>query len=83
MDPSVLFIDSTHIKANANKRKYKKKLARRAAQQYKNELDQEVNGDRILHGKKPFTPKTKSIEERQIKESTTDSESGYYVKGGM
>lgn len=81
VDPSVLFIDSTHIKANANKRKYKKKLARRAAQQYKDELDQEVNEDRILHGKKPFTPKTKSVEERQIKESTTDPESGYYVKG--
>lgn len=39
VDPSVLFIDSTHIKANANKRKYKKKFVRRAAQQYKEELD--------------------------------------------
>lgn len=81
MDPSVLFTDSTHIKANANKWKYKKKFVRRAAQQYKEELDQEVNEDRILHGKKPFTPKMKKVEEHETKESTTDPESGYYVKG--
>lgn len=81
MNPSVLFIDSTHIKANANKQKYKKKLVRRAAQHYKDELDQEVNEDRILHEKKPFIPETKSVEERQIKESTTDPESGYYLNG--
>jgi len=81
VDPSVLFIDSTHIKANANKRKYKKKFVRRAAQQYKEELDQEVNEDRILHGKKPFTPKMTKAEEHETKESTTDPESGYYVKG--
>ena len=81
VDPSVLFIDSTQIKANANKRKYKKKFVRRAAQQYKEELDQEVNEDRILHGKKPFTPKMKKAEEHETKESTTDPESGYYVKG--
>lgn len=68
--PSVLFIDSIHIKTNANKRKYKKKLIRRAAQQYKDVLDQEVHEDRILHEKKPFTPKKKSVEEYQIKEST-------------
>lgn len=81
VDPSVLFIDSTHIKANANKRKYKKKFVRRAAQQYKEELDQEVNEDQILHGKKPFTPKMKKAEEHETKKSTTDPESGYYVKG--
>ena len=81
VDPSVLFIDSTHIKANANKRKYKKKFVRRAAQQYKEELELEVNEDRILHGKKPFTPKKRNPEEHEIKESTTDPESGYYVKG--
>jgi len=57
VDPSVLFIDSTQIKANANKRKYKKKLVRRAAQQYKEELDQEVNEDRILHGKSLSPPR--------------------------
>ncbi|MGN7854276.1 hypothetical protein [Exiguobacterium sp. 22311] len=55
MDPSILFIEFTHIKANANKRKYKKKFVRRAAQQYKEELYQEVNGDRIAW-KKAFHP---------------------------
>ncbi|WP_354020159.1 IS1182 family transposase [Exiguobacterium sp. PvP048] len=82
VDPSVLFMDSTHIKANANKRKFKKKkIVRRAIQQYKEELDLEINEDRVLHGKKPFTPKESRLETREIKESTTDPESGYYVKG--
>lgn len=77
MAPSVLFIGCIHIKANANKRKYKKKCVRRVAQQYKEELDQEVNENRILHGKKPFTPKMEKAEEYETKESTTDPESGY------
>ena len=55
LDPSVLFIDSTHIKANANKRKYKKKFVRRAALQYKEELYQEVNEDRALYRKRQET----------------------------
>ena len=56
------------------------KLIRRAVQKYTDELDQEVNEDRS-YMEKNFTPKTKSVEERQIKESTTNSESDYYVKG--
>lgn len=45
-----------------------KKFVRRAAQQYKEELDQEVNEEWILHGKKPFT----KAEEYETKESTTE-----------
>lgn len=82
VDPVVLIIDSTHVKANANKRKYKKKYVRRAARFYQDELEQEINDDREAHGKKRFTPKKKDENDRRLtKESTTDSESGYYVKG--
>lgn len=61
----VLFINFTYIKANANKRKYKKKFVRRAAELYKEELDLEVNEERIFHGKKPFTLKMKKAEEHE------------------
>jgi hypothetical protein len=39
------------------------------------------NADREDHGKKPFPPdKFEKEEVKEIKESTTDPESGYYVK---
>jgi len=74
MDLLVLFIDSSYIKANANKRKFKKKLVRRVAQHYKDELDHVVNNNRILHAQQLFSLKTKSVEERQIKESDRSQE---------
>lgn len=55
VDESVLFIDSTHIKANANKKKKIKKAVPIQAKQYKEQLDKEVNEDREKHGKKPFS----------------------------
>ncbi len=62
VDPVVLFIDSTHVKANANKRKYKKKHVRRAARFYHDELEQEINDDREAHGKKAFYPQEEGRE---------------------
>ncbi|PJZ00742.1 IS5/IS1182 family transposase [Bacillus vallismortis] len=79
VDPSVAFIDSTHVKANANKKKFEKKIARVETRTYKAQLDEEINIDREDHGKKPFPPQNKE-ELKEIKVSTTDPESGYYVK---
>jgi transposase len=79
VDPSVAFIDSTHVKANANKKKFTKEVVNVETRCYQEQLDKEINEDRVAHGKKPFTPQTKN-ETKQIKVSTTDPESGYYVK---
>jgi transposase len=76
-----VFIDSTHVKANANKRKFEKKVVRKETRAYQSRLQEEINGDREEHGKKPFPPdKFEKEEDKEIKESTTDPESGYYVK---
>ncbi|KKI89781.1 transposase, partial [Bacillus sp. SA1-12] len=79
VDPSVVFIDSTHVKANANKRKFIKEAVKAETKSYQTQLEEEINEDRIVHGKKPLTPQTKA-ETKEIKVSTTDPESGYYVK---
>jgi len=76
-----VFIDSTHVKACANKRKFEKKIVRKETRAYEAKLQEELNLDRIDHGKKPFPPeKFEKEETKEIKESTTDPESGYYVK---
>ncbi|WP_110928883.1 IS1182 family transposase [Bacillus massiliglaciei] len=76
-----VFIDSTHVKASANKRKFEKKIVRKETRAYEAKLQEELNQDRVDHGKKPFPPdKFEKEEVKEIKESTTDPESGYYVK---
>ena len=52
--PGVVFVDGTHIKANANTKKVIKKEVPVAAKRYAEELMEEVNADREAHGKKPF-----------------------------
>jgi transposase len=79
VDPSIAFIDSTHVKASANKKKFDKKVVRVETRSYQAQLDDEINVDREEHGKNPFPPQEKK-ETREIKQSTTDQESGYYVK---
>ncbi|MGA5692185.1 IS1182 family transposase [Cytobacillus pseudoceanisediminis] len=76
-----VFVDSTHVKASANKRKFEKKVVRKETRAYQERLQDEINQDREDHGKKPFPPDKFDKEEyKEIKESTTDPESGYYVK---
>lgn len=76
-----VFVDSTHVKASANKRKFEKKVVRKETRAYQERLQEEINQDREDHGKKPFPPdKFEKEEKKEIKESTTDPESGYYVK---
>ncbi|MDP1454877.1 IS5/IS1182 family transposase, partial [Peribacillus frigoritolerans] len=48
---------------------------------YQGRLQDEINQHRENQGKKPFPPDNFDKEEtRAMKESTTDPESGYYVK---
>ncbi|HBT4504435.1 TPA: IS1182-like element ISEfa12 family transposase, partial [Enterococcus faecium] len=75
-----LYIDSTHIKANANKHKFTKEMTYGQAKAYQDELEDEINKERIAVGKRPFTWDTESELSLQ-KISHSDPESGYYVKG--
>lgn len=74
-----LYMDSTHVKANANKHRFNKELTRTEAKSYQKELEKEINDQRIQAGKKPFTwDGEEEVKEKKI--SRTDPESGYYVK---
>jgi transposase len=54
LSPEAVFIDGTHIKANANVNKKIKKAVPEAAKRYSTELMAEVNADREAHGKPPL-----------------------------
>ena len=43
VDPSTVFIDGTHIKASANKKKFQKEQVRKTAKVYSGQLRREVN----------------------------------------
>ncbi|WP_413779286.1 IS1182 family transposase [Anaeroselena agilis] len=80
------FIDATHVKASANKNKYIKKMAQHRAHKYKRDLFIEINEDRQEQGKEPFDdddndPGGEATEQKEVKESTTDPESGMFHKG--
>jgi len=99
LSPSAVFIDGTHIKANANNKKKIKEEIPAASKRYARELMKEVNADREKHEKKPFnddddtpraskpdknTSKKKLARRKKMKtvtRSTTDPESGLFVKG--
>ncbi|SDY63064.1 Transposase DDE domain-containing protein [Thermoactinomyces sp. DSM 45892] len=78
VDPDVVFIDSTHVKASANKKKYSKKVVEAQAKDYQEKLYQEINQERAQNGKKPLAPKTTGMKE--VKENKTDPESGLFIK---
>lgn len=60
VDPSVIFVDGTHVKAAANSKKAKKiVVAKKAARYYDEQLRKEINLDREEHSKKPLKDDTK------------------------
>ena len=81
LSPEAVFIDGTHIKANANINKKVKKSIPVAAKIYEEKLMREINQDRECKGKKPFEPDDNTPEEKEITISTTDPESGMFHKG--
>lgn len=82
VDARTIFIDATHIKANANKKKNRKMLAQKTARRYDKQLREEINQDRIEHGKKPLKDREDDDKgERQITVSTTDPDCGMFHKG--
>lgn len=81
IDDENIFIDGTHIKANANNHKYRNEVIQQSARYYEEELQKEISKDRELHGKKPLKEKTEEPESKNRKVSTTDPESGLFHKG--
>lgn len=78
----VLITDSTHLKANANKRKHQVQVVERSPKDYMEDLEQAIEEDRRNHGKKPLKPREEVVESKEIKVSTTDPDSGYMVRDG-
>jgi len=78
----VLITDSTHLKANANKRKFVKEQVVKSTKAYMEELDEAIRLDREMNGKKPLRVRKEVNEQKEIKVSTTDPDSGYMVRDG-
>ncbi len=78
--PEVIFVDSTHIKANANRKKQMKVHVPAAVKTYEDQLHKEINEDRDDHDKKPLKEEEKE-ETVEKTVSTTDPESGLFHKG--
>ena len=80
---TVLYTDSTHLKANANKNKYDLEQVQVKPQAYLAALDAAVAEDRAAHRKRPLKeqPETEP-ETKEIKVSRTDKDSGYMVRDG-
>jgi len=83
IDPSVVFVDGTHIKASANKKKRQKEMVAKAAKIYDEQLRAEVNAERQAMGKKPFDDDDSDTPPEMVERtmSTTDSESRVFRKG--
>jgi len=78
----VLYTDSTHVKASANKNKFKKAQVEASTRSYLEELESAITADRKAHGKKPLKQKEPVVKTREVKQSTTDPDSGYMVREG-
>lgn len=80
IDLSEIYIDSTHIKASANKKKYTNKEINVEAKKYQQQLEKEINEDREKHGKKPLKKENNHSETKVVTESTIDPDSGIFFK---
>ncbi|MGG1556515.1 IS1182 family transposase, partial [Paenibacillus ferrarius] len=78
----VLISDSTHVKANANKHKFTIEQVQQNTRDYVEELNTAIEADRKAHGKKPLKPREEVNEDKEVKVSTTDPDSGYMIRDG-
>lgn len=60
IDTDTIFVDATHVKACANNKKTRKRIAQKEALWFESELKAEINQDRKDHGKKPLKEKDSS-----------------------
>lgn len=89
----VLYSDSTHLKACANKRHFEVHQVEQTSAAYLAELDAAVDAERAAHGQKPLRRESPGTTDsgdqdgdanpaptKEIKRSTVDPESGYMVR---
>ena len=81
LSPKTVFIDATHIKANANRKKRIKILAEETARAYEKQLLEEINAERAKEGKKPLDDEPPAPPLKEKTASTSDPDSGLFVKG--
>lgn len=79
--PETIFIDATHIKANANKKKSHKIMAKKAARIYDEILKEEINTDRELHNKKSLKENETEPPPKKVTVSDVDPDCGVFHKG--
>lgn len=82
VDGTVLYTDSTHLKANANKNKYDKAVVAKSRSDYWDALDAAIAEERMERGLKPLPPQERRPAEAETKLSRTDPDSGYMVRDG-
>jgi transposase len=78
----VLYTDSTHLKANANKKKFDAVQLEQTPSAYLAELDAAVDADRKAHGKKPLRRDDAPPAPKETKVNRTDPDSGYLMREG-
>lgn len=87
LEAETVFVDATHIKANANLKKHCKKAIPQAARVYDKQLRDEINADREKHGKKPFDDGDNGSQNggasstKTVTVSASDPDAGLFHKG--
>lgn len=77
INTDTVFVDATHVKAAANRKKVKKVLvAKKSARFYDEQLKEEINADRIAHGKKPLKEKEDTESDEHNDDDTLSGGSG-------
>lgn len=74
-----IYIDGTHIKASANKKKFKEVETEKNPHAFEDIIIERLNQTRINDGLEPVTELKRDTVKRKI--STTDPDCGYFAKG--
>lgn len=82
VDGTVLYTDSTHLKANANKNRFDVAVIAKSRSDYWDALDAAIEEDRAAHGKGPLRETPRTPAEKETKVSRTDPDAGYMVREG-
>lgn len=82
IDGKILYTDSTHLKANANKKKFTRQEVAGTAKSYMDELELAVDYDRESHGKKELKDNDNEPPKKEARVSTTDPDSGFLMREG-
>ncbi len=82
VEGQVLYSDSTHLKANANKNKHDEVEVACSASAYLQELEEAIDADRMAAGKKPFKWHARQSKAAASDDQDCDENSGGDDQGG-